>query len=82
MPPDLTPAHSDGRCRLDRTLAVGAEPNGQCGHALRISRRHSTNLSLSIDAIHNCASVRPHDPPRTLASQVAMLHVVAEGAGS
>jgi hypothetical protein len=81
MPPDLIAAHSDGRCRLHRTRAVGAEPSGPCGRAPRTSRRRSTNLPLSMHAIHHRASVRPHNPPRTLAPQIFMLHV-AEGAGS
>jgi hypothetical protein len=80
MPPDLTAAHSDGRCRFFRTRAVNAELNGHCGRALRISRWPSTNLPLSMHAIHHRASVRPHHPLRTLAPQISMLHVVAEGA--
>jgi hypothetical protein len=82
MPPDLIAAHSESRCRLYRVRVVAAEPNGQCGRALRISRRRSRNLSLSMHAIHHRASVRPHDAPRTLAPQIFMLHVVAKGAGS
>jgi hypothetical protein len=82
MPPYLTAAHSDGRCRLHRTRAIGAEPNGQCGRAARTSRRRSENPSLSLHAIYHRASVRPQDRPRTLAPQIFMLHVVAEGAGS
>jgi hypothetical protein len=82
MPPDLTAAHSDGRCRLLWTRAIGAEPNGQCGRAVRTSRRRSENPSLSMHAIHNRAGVRPHDRPRTLAPHIFMLHIVAEGAGS
>jgi hypothetical protein len=80
MPPDLTAAHSDCRCRLHRARAIGAEPNGQC-RAVRISRRRSTNLSLSMRAIHHRASVRPHDRPRTPAPHLSKLRVVAEGAG-
>ena len=80
MPPDLTAAHSNGRCSLHRTRAIGAEPHGQC--AVRISRQRSTSLSLSLHAFHRHASVQPHNPPPTLALQIFMLHVVAEGAGS
>jgi hypothetical protein len=82
MPPDLIAAHSDGRCRLHRTWAIGAEPNGQYGRAVRTSRRQSENPSLSTHAIHHRASVRPHDRPLTLAPHISMLHVVAEGVGS
>jgi hypothetical protein len=82
MPPNLTAAHSDGRCRLHRTRAVGGEPNSQCGRAVRMSRQGSTSLSLSLHASHRHASVQPHNPPPTLALQIFMLHVVAEGAGS
>ena len=82
MPPDLTVAHSDGRCRLHRTRRIGAEPNGQCSRAVRTSRRRSENPSLSMHAIHHRASVRPYDRPRTLAPYIPMLHVVAEGAGN
>lgn len=81
MPPDLTAVHSDGRCRFHRARAMSAEPNGQC-RAVRISRRRSTNLSLSMRAIHHRASVRPPDRPRTLAPHFSKLCVVAEGAGS
>jgi hypothetical protein len=81
MPTDLTAAHSAGRCRLHRTRAIGAEPNGQCGRAVRTSRRRSENPSLSMHAIHHRASVRPHNRLRTLAPHISMLHV-AEGAGS
>jgi hypothetical protein len=77
MPPDLTAAHFDGRCRLHRTRAVGAGPSGQCCGAVRTSRRRSENPSLSMYAIHHCASVRP----RTLAPLISMLQVVTEGAG-
>jgi hypothetical protein len=82
MPPELTAAHSDGRCRLHRTRAIGAEPNGRYGRAPRTSRRRSEDPSLSMHAIHHRASVRPHDRPRTLAPHISRLHVVAEGAGS
>jgi hypothetical protein len=69
MPPDLTAAHSYGRCRLHRPRAIGAEPKSQCGRAVRTSRRRSGNPSLSVHAIHHRASVRPHDRPGTLAPQ-------------
>jgi hypothetical protein len=82
MPPDLATAHSDGRCRPYRPRAIGAGPNDQCHRALRISRRLSTNLSLSMHAIHHRSSVPPHDPPWTVAPHISMLHVVAEGAGN
>jgi hypothetical protein len=82
MPPDLTAAHSDGSYRLHRTRAVSAEPNGQCGRAVHISRQRSMNFALSMHAIYHRASVRLHDSPRTLAQRFSRLHVVAEGAGS
>ena len=82
MPPELTAAHSNGRCSLHRTRTVIAEPNSRCSRAVRIAQRRSTNLLLSLHAIHHRAGVRPHNPPQTLTPQMSMLHVVAEGAGS
>jgi hypothetical protein len=82
MPPHPTAAHSDGHCRLYRTRAVSAESNCQFTRAVRIARRRSTNLWLSLHTVHHRAGLRPHDPPQTLAPQISMLHVVAEGARS
>lgn len=82
MPPDQIAAHSEDRCGHCWTRAVSAEPNGHCGHAVRISRWRSTNLSPPMHTIHHRASVRPHDSSPTLALKISKLHIVAEGAGS
>ena len=60
MPPELTAAHSNGRCSLHRTRTVIAEPNSRCSRAVRIAQRRSTNLLLPLHAIHHRAGVRPH----------------------
>jgi hypothetical protein len=80
MPPDLA-AHSQDGCRHRRIRIVSAQLNGRRGRAVRQSQRRNTNLS-PIHAIHQGASVRPYDPPWTLAPDISLLHVVAEGAAS
>ena len=80
MPPDLAAAHSQDRCGHRRIQVVSAQLNGHCGRAVRLSRC-STNLS-SMHAIHQGASLRPHDPSWTLVPRIPLLHAVAEGTGS
>jgi hypothetical protein len=81
MPADPTPAHSHDRSRHCLTLTASARPNGECGRVVRISPRRRTNLSL-VRAIYHCASVRPYDPPWTLAARISMFRVIAEEGGS
>jgi hypothetical protein len=81
MPPDLAATRSQDRCGHRRIKVVSAQLNGHCGRAVHLSRRCSTNLS-PMHAIHQSASVRPHDPPWTPAPHISLLYVVAEGTGS
>jgi hypothetical protein len=77
MPPDPTAARSEDRCRHCRTRAVSVQPNSQCGRAVRVPRRRSTNLS-PMHTIHHRASVRPYGPTWTLALQISLLHTDVE----
>ncbi len=81
MPPDLAAALSQVRCRHCEFRVVGAQLNGHCSRAVRISRRCSTNPS-PMHAIHQGASVRPHNPSWTFIPHIPLLHIVAKGAGS
>jgi len=80
MPAGPTAAHSDDSSRHCLTLTARTQPNGECGHVVRMSRRRSTHLS-PIRAIRHRASGQPRDRTRNLAPSIFLLRVIAEGAG-
>jgi hypothetical protein len=82
MPSDQTAAHSDDRRRHYRTRTVSTESHSHNHRAVRISLWCRTNPSPPTHASRYCASARPDGSSRTLASRIATLRLVAEGAGS
>ena len=80
MPVDPTAAHSGDHSRHCLTLTANAQPNGERGRVLRMSRRR-TNLP-PIRAIRHRVRGRLLDRMRNLASSISLLRVIGEGAGS
>ena len=68
MPADPTAAHSDDRSRLCLTLTASAQPNGECGRAVRISRRsqHKPFAHPRDPSPRKKSATRPNAEPRTV----------------
>ena len=81
MPADPTAAHSDDRSRHCLTLTASAEPNGECGRVVRISRR-SQHKPFAHPREPSPRKRAARDRTRNLAPSISLLRVIAEGAGS